>query len=344
VFYLKYRPKTFEEIDNLRVQESMVDLLKNKEIPHAYLFIGQKGTGKTSTARIFAKSINCLKPDGVNPCNHCANCLAITNSSSPDVIELDAASNRGINEIKSLIKEASFVPMTCRYRVFIVDEAHMITSDGFNALLKTLEEPPPSVIFILATTNPEKVPKTISSRCFIVNFGRAKKAEIERMLKRITVQEKIKVEEKVYTLIIEHADNSFRDAAKIFEELTLQNKLEFEEAQQYLGVRSKNDLLEVIDKQSLKAALLWIEEFTQSGGNVKNLLEQLQAELHLALLAKNSILIEDGPNIKFSLKEISLLIKLFNEAYFALHNTPIEVLPLEIALIEFYNLRKKTSS
>jgi DNA polymerase-3 subunit gamma/tau len=182
MFYLKYRPKKISELDNSNVKNQLMKILSSSDFPHAYLFVGQKGTGKTSSARIFAKAINCLNNDfakntkvknNFEPCNICENCLAIDNGSFNDVIELDAASNRGVEEIKNLIKETSFSPMSGNYRVFIIDEAHMITNEGFNALLKTLEEPPSTAIFILATTNLEKVPKTIVSRCLKVNFGKA---------------------------------------------------------------------------------------------------------------------------------------------------------------------------
>ena len=159
MFYLKYRPQTIGEIDNTRVKELLRKILESDTLPHAFLFVGQKGTGKTSAARIFAKAINCLnnkfakKTKSTEPCNECKNCRSIKNSSFTDVLELDAASNRGIEEIKNLIRETAFFPMAGRYRVFIIDEAHMITRDGFNALLKTLEEPPDSAVFILATTN-----------------------------------------------------------------------------------------------------------------------------------------------------------------------------------------------
>ena len=148
MFYLKYRPKTISSLDNSQIKDIVGNVLKSKEIPHAFLFVGQKGTGKTSTARIVAKAVNCLKNKfsssakslSVEPCNACTNCQSVESSSSPDVIELDAASNRGIDDVRNLIKESNFLPMSNRFRVFIIDEAHMITPDAFNALLKTLEE------------------------------------------------------------------------------------------------------------------------------------------------------------------------------------------------------------
>ncbi|MDH7476179.1 MAG: DNA polymerase III subunit gamma/tau [Microgenomates group bacterium] len=340
MFYLKYRPHTIKEIDNLKVAEIIKKILQSKKIPHAFLFVGQKGTGKTSTARIFAKAVNCLKiKDNYEPCNQCKNCLAIDASSATDVVEMDAASNRGIEEIKNLIKESAFIPMTCRYRIFIVDEAHMITHDAFNALLKTLEEPPPSVIFILATTNQEKIPKTIASRCFIINFGKAKKSDILRMLKRIAAQEKLTVKNDLLELIASHSEGSFRDAAKILEELVIQNKLSFEEGKNFLGVVGRGNFLEIIKKEDLSSALSWINEFSQKGGSFKNLIEELLEDLRLILLAKNKVVNLDESLVDFSQKEVVVLMKLLNEAYANLKITPIESIPLEIAITEFYNFK-----
>ncbi|MBI4226351.1 DNA polymerase III subunit gamma/tau [Candidatus Roizmanbacteria bacterium] len=363
MFYLKYRPKTIEELDNSHVKEIVKKILLSDSLPHALLFIGQKGTGKTSTARIFAKAVNCLNNkfsrsltpevkesskktsgvDTVEPCNACKNCLSIDSSSSPDVIELDAASNRGIEDVRNLIRESNFYPMTNRYRIYIIDEAHMITNDAFNALLKTLEEPPSSVIFILATTNQEKIPKTILSRCFLINFAKAKKSDIVSMLKKIIKKEKIAIDEQLLPLIASHADNSFRDATKILEELTTQQMLTFEEGKQFLGLFLEN-FFQTLQKRDLQAILSWIEEFNQAGGNFKNLIEQLLEELRIALLTRSGIKMEEAADVELEIKEIVALMKLLTEAYNNLKISPIDSLPLEIAVVEFYNRDKVVSS
>lgn len=340
MFYLKYRPRTIEEIDNTRVRGLLQKILESKDVPHAFLFVGQKGTGKTSAARIFAKSVNCLHPRGVEPCNKCKNCVSIGSGSFTDVLELDAASNRGIEEVKSLIRETAFFPMVGTYRVFIIDEAHMITSDGFNALLKTLEEPPESVIFILATTNLEKVPKTIVSRCVKVNFGKAKKEDIVEMLKRILKNEQKEFERPVLNLIATHAENSFRDAAKLLEELILQKITGKEEVEKFMGIRGKTNLFEIIESHDSKKCLQWIEEFNESGGDFKNCIEDLLDRLRESLLVKKGAFVDDELQTTLTSSEIVLLIKLLMEAYQSLRFSPIESLPLEIALIEFYNQRK----
>lgn len=324
MFYLKYRPQTVEEIDNSHVRETIAQLLKTENIPHAMLFVGHKGTGKTSVARIVAKHLNKLA----------------SVSDSSDIVEMDAASNRGIDEIKSLIKEASFLPMSGKYRVFIIDEAHMITNEAFNALLKTLEEPPASAVFILATTNVEKLPKTIVSRTQVVNFGRAKREDVLHMLQRIREKEKIKIDDDTLSLIIEHADFSFRDAAKILEELTIQNKLTRAEAEQFLGVSGKGNFLNILEKNNIKETLGWVESFIQEGGNVKNLLETLLDQLRILLLTKSGVETSRAIQSTLTLKDISTLIRLFSEAYNLLKISPIESLPLEIAVVDFYNSKK----
>lgn len=354
MFYLKYRPQTISEIDNTRVKELLRKILESENLPHAFLFVGQKGTGKTSAARIFAKAVNCLhnrfspqhpkhpQPLSFEPCNQCKNCISITNSSFTDVLELDAASNRGIEEVKSLIRETAFFPMAGKYRVFIIDEAHMITQDGFNALLKTLEEPPESVVFILATTNLEKVPKTIQSRCVKVNFGKAKKEDLVEMLKRILREEKKDFDVSVLNLVATHAENSFRDAAKILEELIFQKITLKEDAEKFLGIRGKNNILEIIESHDAKKCLQWIEEFNGGGGDFKRLIEDLLNQLRELLLAKKGAFMDSDVKTSLSSSEIILLIKLLMEAYQSLRSTPIESLPLEIALVEFYNHRKSS--
>lgn len=343
MYYLTYRPKTIRELDNEAPREIIKKILDSKTLPHAFLFVGQKGTGKTSTARIFAKAVNCMKNSfakigtSTEPCNTCDNCKSIDASSFPDVVELDAASNRGINEVKELIKEAVFLPIAGAYRIFIIDEAHMITNDGFNALLKTLEEPPSTVIFILATTNLEKVPKTIQSRCIQVAFGKAKPDELVHMLERIVSHEKLAFTKDALSLIAKHSDNSFRDAAKLLEELVMVKKTDPGQIQDYLGIRARQNLLTILSTQDIHQALAWIEEFSLTGGSVKNLIEDMLAQLHQHLLTKNKLLGGDTDSMTFSLPQTAMLMRLLNEAYVGLRTSPIESVPLEIAVVEFYN-------
>ncbi len=337
MYYLKYRPKSLKELDNTKVKQLLISTLSSKDLPHAFLFIGERGTGKTSAARILAKAVNCQnnkfaeKGDEVDPCNQCASCQLIDKDSSPDVLELDAASNRGIEEIKNLIRESFFTPMHSRFRVFIIDEAHMITQDAFNVLLKTLEEPPEQVIFILATTNPEKIPATIKSRCMIFNFSPVEEKDIVHMLERICKGENIKLEKQALEFIAKAANKSFRDAAKILEELVLMNKTKLEEIKEYLGVKSENYFLELVLQGKVKEALKWLDEFYTTGGDVKTLLiNSLQTLKQMLIEAVEK---ED----KIEIKKIALLIKFLQEAYAQLKSTPVELIPVELALISFYN-------
>ena len=350
MFYLKYRPKTIEELDNNEVKTKLINIFAGQNLPHAFLFIGKKGTGKTSAARILAKAVNCLnnkfakKGDSFEPCNQCENCLSIDKSSFPDVFEIDAASNRGIEEAKNIIYQTNFLPMNGRFRVFIIDEAHMITNEGFNALLKTLEEPPKTAIFILATTNPEKIPQTIASRCFQVNFSKAKVKDLISMLKRILKEENLSFDDEVLKVIASHSEASFRDAAKILQEVATQNLKTKEEVEVFLGVSGKENFLEILEKKEPKLAFSFIQEFAQKGGSFKNLIEDILEQLRLSLLAKKGVTVDLDYQTKLSAKEISLMIKLLLEAYADLKISPIESLPLEIALAEFYERTKDKNS
>lgn len=330
MYYLKYRPHTLDEIDNETIRESIRKLFSAGSFPHALMLTGQKGTGKTSIARIIAAHVNNLKPDE-------------SIAGSTDIIEMDAASNRGIDEVKSLIREASFLPMSSKYRVFIIDECHMITNDAFNALLKTLEEPPETTLFILATTNLEKVPKTIVSRCSIITFGRAKSPDIIHMLKRIASGEKIEAPEDLYDLVASHADGSFRDAAKLFEDLVIQQALTVDKARDFLGVSNQANFLSIIESEDVKGALSWFEKCLSEGINVKPFVEEVLQELRLALLLKSGIKEEGSTQreTKLTLAQLSRLIKLVSEAYLMLKSTPIDAIPVEIAIVDFYNEQER---
>lgn len=351
MFYLKYRPQTIEEIDNEEIRKKVAFILATKNIPHAFLFAGPKGVGKTSTARIIAKAINCQnnlfakKSSSVEPCNRCQNCLSITAGNAIDVFELDAASHRKIDDIRDLIDKVKFAPLTSRFKVYIIDEVHMLTIESFNALLKTIEEPPQSTIFILATTEINKLPKTIVSRCITLNFGKAKKTEILRMLKRITQREKIPIEEKTLPLIATYGDNSFRDAAKLLEEMVMnipdkKHLLSSSDLKKILGFKDENvHFLKIIEKKDLSQGLQLIEDYAQKGGDFKTLIEYLLDKLHLLLLRKNQLETDLEEDYNFSLKEIAQLIKLLQEAYNNLKYSPIESLPLEIAVVEYLSLK-----
>lgn len=215
---LKYRPQQFDEVIS---QEFATQTLKNaiisNKIAHSYLISGPRGIGKTTIARIFAKALNCKNKKDGEPCNECESCIEITSGIHPDIFELDAASNRGIDDVRAIQDAAKFYPVKASYKFFIVDEVHMLTIQAFNALLKILEEPPPYLIFILATTNPEKIPPTITSRCQKFNLQRIKIEDISKRIREIAKKENITIDEQSIFLISKLGDGALRDALGIFD-------------------------------------------------------------------------------------------------------------------------------
>ena len=215
--YRKWRSQTFEEvIGQEHVALTLRNALRDGRLSHAYLFTGPRGTGKTSTARILAKAINCLAEDpAARPCNHCRICVGITEGRQLDLIEIDAASNRGIDEIRDLREKIGFRPNEARYKVYIIDEVHMLTKEAFNALLKTLEEPPPHAIFVLATTEPDRVPETVRSRCQRFDFRRVPTAQIAGHLKEILDAEGARAAPEALQAIARRSTGSMRDAISL---------------------------------------------------------------------------------------------------------------------------------
>lgn len=220
VLYREWRPQDFQAlVGQDHISRTLQNAIIAKRIAHAYLFAGPRGTGKTSTAKIFAKSVNCLEPiNKCEPCNKCTNCQDINSGRSLDVLEIDAASNRGIDEIREIRERVNFVPSQGKYKVYIIDEVHMLTTEAFNALLKTLEEPPAHVIFILATTEPNKIPPTILSRCQRYDFRRISPGEIEKRLEEILLSMDIKAQDGVLPLIVKRAEGGLRDAISILDQ------------------------------------------------------------------------------------------------------------------------------
>lgn len=208
VFYRKYRPQTIAQLDSEAVREKLLSVLSSKSIPHAFLFTGPKGLGKTSTARIVAKALNCEKKaaGAVEPCNKCDQCVSITNGTNFDVLEIDGASNRGIDEIRDLREKVKLAPISSAKKVYIIDEVHMLTNEAFNALLKTIEEPPEHVVFMFCTTEPHKVPETILSRCFHIAFKKATIPELVHSFERIAKGEKLTVDSDVFGEIAKLSD------------------------------------------------------------------------------------------------------------------------------------------
>lgn len=340
-FYLKYRPQKLSELDSTLAREELEKIFKSGKPPHALLFSGPKGIGKTSAARIVAKAVNCekLSEGQYEPCNECAACLSITNGTNVDVLEIDAASNRGIDDIKELREKIKLSPSSLKYKVYIIDEVHMLTTEAFNALLKTLEEPPKHAIFVLCTTDPEKLPKTITSRCLIINFKKATQKEIVERLKKICAVEKLEFEEGALIEIAKLSDGSFRDANKLLEQVSFSGKISEEEVRKISGILREfnlEDLLLLLQKGETKEALVWVNKATSEGVNLKILLEKLLDKLRNLLLLGFGLEEAEGKgNLNFSREEILFLITLFTKAYSELRFAVIPQLPLEMAVIEW---------
>ncbi len=217
--YRKYRPQTFEDVCG---RDTIVRTIKNQinngRIGHSYLFCGTRGTGKTTIAKIFAKAVNCENPQDGNPCGECASCRAISEDANLNVVEMDAASNNSVEDIRAVIEQVSYSPTQGKYRVFIIDEVHMLSTSAFNALLKTLEEPPSYAVFILATTEPNRLPLTILSRCQRYDFGRLTSSTIAERLKSVAQKEGLKAEDEALRYIAGAADGSMRDGLSILDQ------------------------------------------------------------------------------------------------------------------------------
>lgn len=219
--YRKWRPRNFKEVvGQNHIKTTLINAIKSNRISHAYLFTGPRGIGKTSIARILAKAVNCSNPKDGEPCNKCEHCEDISSGSSLDLIEIDAASNRGIDEIRELREKIKFTPHNNKFKVFIIDEVHMLTKEAFNALLKTLEEPPPHAIFALATTEAHKVPSTVLSRCQRFNFSKISTPQLVCHLEKITKEEKIKASEDTLRMIASYSEGSARDAISILDQVS----------------------------------------------------------------------------------------------------------------------------
>jgi DNA polymerase-3 subunit gamma/tau len=292
VFALKWRPKNFDEIIG---QDAVVSTLKNAiqkdRLAHAYLFSGPRGVGKTSAARILAKALNCKEGTTVTPCSNCHSCKDIAQGRSLDVIEIDGASNRGIDEIRTLRENVKFAPTHGKYKIYIIDEVHQITPEGFNALLKTLEEPPPFVKFIFATTHPHKVIPTILSRCQRLDFRRISVIEIIAQLEKIVQDEKINIDKKVLFAIAKASDGSLRDAESILDQLISFSKdaVSLEDVVSMLGLVEQDALFDIADRiinKDARGALDSFNTIVDSGKDISNFLINLIEHFRNLMIAK----------------------------------------------------------
>ncbi|MCJ7576169.1 MAG: DNA polymerase III subunit gamma/tau [Dehalococcoidia bacterium] len=293
VFYRKWRPQTLSEVVGQQpVTQTLRHAVESGKIAHAYLFCGPRGTGKTSMARILAKAVNCPNKAGGEPCNSCDMCRSVTEGRALDVIEIDAASNRGIDEIRSLREKTNYAPSLARYKVYIIDEVHMLTEAACNALLKTLEEPPPHVIFVLATTEAHKVLTTIVSRCQRFNFHRLRQTEIMDKLKLICKKEGIRVEPSALELIARAATGSLRDAENILQQMIAYygNRIELGQIQAELGIGRDSrvrELARCVVSRDVAAGLKTVNSLNSDGVDLRQFNMGLVEYLRGLLLAKS---------------------------------------------------------
>lgn len=333
-FYQKYRPQKINELGLVSVRESLESTLKSGVISHAYLFVGPRGSGKTSAARILAKIVNCEKNQGKKdnleePCEKCPACVSLTAGSSVDVIEIDAASSGLVDDIRDLREKVRLAPVQLPKKVYIIDEVHMVSTAGFNALLKTLEEPPKHAIFILCTTEGQKVPETIMSRCARINFSKASKKEIMASLMKAVKGEGIDIGEEALGEIAEATDGSFREGHKLLEQVASYGKtIDSELVLEVLGIVGRVSI-----KKLLEAAM------SHNSGKIVKIFSEMEKSgikaqvLAGSLLTEVKLMLEDGLERGVSVTGELKLIDELIEATDKIKVSPLPLLPLEIALL-----------
>ncbi|GAB4374289.1 MAG: hypothetical protein Kow0042_18800 [Calditrichia bacterium] len=354
----RYRPMIFEEVlGQEHVTRTLMNALKNNRIAHGYIFAGPRGVGKTSTARLLAKAVNCEKQPAINPCNECPNCRSITSGQSMDVLEIDGASNRGIDEIRNLRENIRFAPANLRYKIYIIDEVHMLTKEAFNALLKTLEEPPPHAIFIFATTEIHRVPLTILSRCQRFDFKKIGVEVINEQLNRIVKEENIDISPEALLLISRKADGSMRDAESIMDQLISfsDGKITIEEVRRSLGLIDQEvyfEFTQLMLEKNVAGVLRYAQKISSSGHDLMDFLHGLQEHFRNLLLVaalKDTQLLEVADYFQKKYQEIATqfaeddlihYIQIVADAEQEIKFSPFPQLSLETLLLKLTNKPK----
>lgn len=335
--YRKYRPQGFESVVGQNtIVKTLQNSIKNKSFSHAYMFFGPRGVGKTTASKIFARSINCLEPVEGNACGKCKNCLHSFEKECVDIIEIDAASNNGVDEIRELKNKISLVPAELQYKVYIIDEVHMLSMGAFNALLKTLEEPPAHAIFILATTDPQKVPETIISRCQCFSFKRISDEMIVDRLRTVCNSENIQIEDEVLTEIAISSDGGMRDALGALDKLTSykQDNITVDDFAELNGMITKKMLIDFCNYifiGDLANVLSLINKYNSDGKNLIQIISQLMHYL------RNSVVnfYVEKTNCEFSIDKMLILIDIINERMFDIKKSGNPKIYIEMLLIKY---------
>ncbi|MCX8056205.1 MAG: DNA polymerase III subunit gamma/tau [Ignavibacteria bacterium] len=352
----KWRPQKFEDVVGQdHITQTLKNSIRSGKIAHAFIFSGPRGIGKTSTARILAKSLNCPNSKDYNPCNECEICQSITNGSNIDVIEIDGASNRRIDEIRTLRESVQYAPSTVKYKVYIIDEVHMLTTESFNALLKVLEEPPPHIIFIFATTDIHKVPATILSRCQRYEFRRLTTEEIKNHLIKIAQYEGIEYDEEALHFIARRADGAMRDAQSLFDQIVVYSngKVVLDEVKDILNIIDVDIYFRVsnaIKKREIEEAFRIVNEIYFNGWDlntfINDLIEHFRNMLTVAVTGKTD-LIEESEITKerykesakdFSVRDLLRILSFLSKTQFEIRQATNQKMKLEIALAQLIDL------
>jgi DNA polymerase-3 subunit gamma/tau len=352
----KWRPLSF---DDVVAQEHITATLKNAissdRIAHAYLFSGPRGVGKTTTARILAKALNCVEGPTPNPCNKCTACKEITHGVSLDVLEIDGASNRGIDEVRDLRENVRYAPSQSRYKIYYIDEVHMLTTPAFNALLKTLEEPPARVVFIFATTQPHNIPLTVLSRCQRFDFKRIPSAEIIKRLQFMVSQEGMEIDKDSLLLIAKKADGAMRDAESLLDQVIAfgGNQISSQTVESLLGLVERQfffDLIDVVAQKDSRRGLELVEKVIEDGRDVGEIIRGLLEHLRDLLFAKipggmKNIEASEGDKLScetqakgFSEEDLLRMIKIISDLEASISRAPHPRLKLEIAIVRLIKL------